>query len=211
MDAPTPEFALAGSLAELRAKGRLVVRGGHRPILVLYDRGRVSALDNRCPHMGFPLDRGSVDDGILTCHWHHARFDLESGRTFDLWADDASICPVEVRNGEVWVKITFGHAKAGTSISLRKAMTSPSESTRDPMTNWWDVLSARSVAVGGPGVTPRPPQGTGVGVGPSILGVGRTDAAAGAWRISSEGWEMTLLPDPVFPLCDRPRLVDYRR
>jgi DNA-binding transcriptional LysR family regulator len=62
-----------------------------------------------------------------------------------------------------------------------------------------------------PSVTPRPPQGTGVGVGPSIPGVGRTDADAGAWRISSEGREMTLLPDPVFPLCDRPRLVDYRR
>jgi hypothetical protein len=45
----------------------------------------------------------------LTCHWHHARFDLESGCTFDLWADDAPICPVEVRNGEVWVTTTFGH------------------------------------------------------------------------------------------------------
>ena len=45
------------------------------------------ALDNRCPHMGFPLDRGSVEEGILTCHWHHARFELASGCTFDLWAD----------------------------------------------------------------------------------------------------------------------------
>jgi hypothetical protein len=26
------------------------------------------------------------------------------------WADDVPICPVEVRNGEVWVKTTFGHA-----------------------------------------------------------------------------------------------------
>jgi nitrite reductase/ring-hydroxylating ferredoxin subunit len=110
MDAPTAEFSLAGSLEELRAKGRLVVHGGHRPILVVYDRGRIFALDNRCPHMGFPLERGSVEDGILTCHWHHARFDLESGRTFDLWADDAPICPVKVHNGEVWVKTTFGHA-----------------------------------------------------------------------------------------------------
>src|SRR5258707_4376100 len=88
MDAPNKEFAPAGSLEELKAKGRLVVHGGHRPILVIYDRGRVFALDNRCPHMGFPLERGSVEDGILTCHWHHARFDLESGCTFDLWADD---------------------------------------------------------------------------------------------------------------------------
>ena len=110
MDAPNKEFAFAGSLEELKAKGRLVVHGGHRPILVIYNRGRVFALDNRCPHMGFPLDRGSVEDGILTCHWHHARFDLESGCTFDLWADDVPICPVEVRNGDVWVKTTFGHA-----------------------------------------------------------------------------------------------------
>jgi nitrite reductase/ring-hydroxylating ferredoxin subunit len=110
MDAPNKEFAFAGSLEELKAKGRLVVRGGHRPILVVYDRGRIFALDNRCPHMGFPLERGSVEDGILTCHWHHARFDLESGSTFDLWADDVPICPIEVRDGEVWVKTTFGHA-----------------------------------------------------------------------------------------------------
>jgi len=109
MDAPNNEFTRAGRLEELKAKARLVLHGGHRPILVIYDRGRVFALDNRCPHMGFPLERGSVGDGILTCHWHHARFDLESGCTFDLWADDVPICPVEVRNDEVWVKTTFGH------------------------------------------------------------------------------------------------------
>jgi nitrite reductase/ring-hydroxylating ferredoxin subunit len=109
MDVPSREFVLAGSLDELNAKGRLVLHGSHRPILVIYDRGRVFALDNRCPHMGFPLERGSVDDGILTCHWHHARFDLESGCTFDLWADDVPIFPVELRNGQVWVKTTLGH------------------------------------------------------------------------------------------------------
>ena len=119
MDAPNKEFALAGSLEELKAKGRLVVHGGHRPILVIYDRGRVFALDNRCPHMGFPLERGSVADGILTCHWHHARFDLESGCTFDLWADDVPICPVEVRNGDVWVKTTFGHADPAAHLRQR--------------------------------------------------------------------------------------------
>ena len=121
MNAPNKEFALAGSLEELKAKGRLVVHGGHRPILVIYDRGRVFALDSRCPHMGFPLERGSVTDGILTCHWHHARFDLESGCTFDLWADDVPICPVEVRNGDVWVKTTFGHAEPAAHWRQRLA------------------------------------------------------------------------------------------
>jgi hypothetical protein len=64
--------------------------------------------------MGFPLDRGSIEDGILTCHWHHARFDMASGCTFDLWADDVPTCPVEIRNdGEIWVRPTFGYANPG--------------------------------------------------------------------------------------------------
>jgi hypothetical protein len=71
--------------------------------------------------MGFPLERGSVEDGILTCHWHHARFDLESGCTFDLWADDVPIFPVEVRNGEVWVKISFSHPDPATHWRRRLA------------------------------------------------------------------------------------------
>ena len=62
MDIPITGFVRAGSLEELKAKGRLVVHGPHRPILVIHDKDRVFALDNRCPHMGFPLDRGSVED-----------------------------------------------------------------------------------------------------------------------------------------------------
>jgi nitrite reductase/ring-hydroxylating ferredoxin subunit len=111
METMTSDFVRAGTLAELKDKGRLVVHGRHRPILVLYAGGQVFAVDNRCPHMGFPLDRGSVEDGILTCHWHHARFELASGCTFDLWADDVPTCPVEIRDGgEIWVRPEFGDA-----------------------------------------------------------------------------------------------------
>src|SRR5262252_8019276 len=110
MNTATSDFVYAGSLGDLQNKGRLVVHGRHRPILLIYEGGQVFALDNRCPHMGFPLERGSIDDGILTCHWHHARFALASGCTFDLWADDVPTCPVEIRaGGEIWVKPAFGY------------------------------------------------------------------------------------------------------
>jgi nitrite reductase/ring-hydroxylating ferredoxin subunit len=91
------------ALSELKQKGVVVVRGADRPIAVYAHNGQVSAVDNRCPHLGFPLHRGSVQDGILTCHWHHARFDLCSGCTFDLWADDVPSYDVEVRDGIVYV------------------------------------------------------------------------------------------------------------
>jgi nitrite reductase/ring-hydroxylating ferredoxin subunit len=97
------DFIRVAPLEKLKAAGMIVVRAAHCPLLVVYDDGKVFALDNRCPHLGFPLHRGSVEDGILTCHWHHARFDLASGCTFDLWADDVPTAPVEVRDGVVWV------------------------------------------------------------------------------------------------------------
>ena len=58
VDTRQSDFVRVGSLEELKTRGRLVLRGRHRPVLVVYDQGRVFALDNRCPHMGFPLHRG---------------------------------------------------------------------------------------------------------------------------------------------------------
>lgn len=97
------DFIRVATLEELKAAGTIVVHGARCPLLVVYNHGKVFALDNRCPHLGFPLHRGSVEDGILTCHWHHARFDLASGCTFDLWADDVPTAAVEIRKGVVWV------------------------------------------------------------------------------------------------------------
>ena len=91
------------SLVELKQRGVVVVAGALRRIAVFTDGEEVYAVENNCPHMGFPLDRGTVRDGILTCHWHQARFDLHSGCTFDLWADDVARYAVEVDDGEVYV------------------------------------------------------------------------------------------------------------
>ena len=91
------------SFKELEREGQKVISVEGRVVLVLLDQGRVYAVDNRCPHMGFPLHRGTVKDGILTCHWHHAKFELAGGCTFDPFADDVTSFRVEVRDGQVWL------------------------------------------------------------------------------------------------------------
>ncbi|MCB9117883.1 MAG: Rieske 2Fe-2S domain-containing protein [Caldilineaceae bacterium] len=106
MPTTTPGPVRAAYLSELEAHGQLTVTVGGHTLALFRHQGRVHAIDNRCPHMGFPLDRGSLCDGILTCHWHHARFDLNSGGSFDLWADDVPAYPVEVRDGAIWVDLT---------------------------------------------------------------------------------------------------------
>src|SRR3972149_3142047 len=105
MSTSTEALVRVASVAEVRAAGRLVAQAdGHG--LVLFAVGApIHALDNRCPPMGSPLPRGTLQDGILPCHWHHARFDLESGGTFDRWADDVRTFPVQIRDGEVWVDL----------------------------------------------------------------------------------------------------------
>ena len=83
MTATTKNLIRVGSVEEVKERGCAVVTGGGHTIAVFRRGDAFAAVDNRCPHMGFPLDRGTVKNGILTCHWHHARFDLSSGGTFD--------------------------------------------------------------------------------------------------------------------------------
>ncbi|WP_338785870.1 Rieske (2Fe-2S) protein [Metabacillus sp. FJAT-53654] len=97
------ELIYAGSLKKLEDVGAKVIKGGSHAIAIFVHEKQVYAVDNRCPHMGFPLHTGSLCDGILTCHWHHARFDIKSGGTLDPWADDVPTYPVEIKEDEVWV------------------------------------------------------------------------------------------------------------
>ncbi len=94
-----------GSLEELQSRGFLTGKAGAQPVCVFWHEGCAFALDDRCPHLGFPLHRGSVESGLVTCHWHHARFDLASGGTLDPFADDARSYPVEVDGGRVLVTV----------------------------------------------------------------------------------------------------------
>ena len=98
-------FVSVARFEDLQGKGCITVHPNGKTLVLFLYGDKVYALDNRCPHMGFPLDKGSVEDGILSCHWHHARFDLASGGTFDLWADDIDSFPVEVRDGKILVDL----------------------------------------------------------------------------------------------------------
>ncbi len=105
MNTQNGNYVRAAKLDDVHKSGRLVVAvAGHTLLIVSVD-DKIYAIDNRCPHMGFPLHRGTVKDCILTCDWHYARFDLMSGGTFDSWADDLPAFPVQIREGEVWVDL----------------------------------------------------------------------------------------------------------
>ena len=51
------------------SNGRLVVKQGSLQILLLKADSRWYAIDNRCPHEGYPLAEGTLDEQCqLTCN-----------------------------------------------------------------------------------------------------------------------------------------------
>src|SRR6266568_1651440 len=105
MSIMTVERVRVGSVAELRERGCTVISAGGHGIAVFCHEAGFSAVDNRFPHMGFPLSRGTVRDGLLTCHWHHARFDLAGGGTLDPFADNVRSFPVQVDGDDVFIVV----------------------------------------------------------------------------------------------------------
>lgn len=58
---------------------RQVIRVDRLELLVLQHAGVVHVLDNRCPHQGFPLDRGTVRGERILCSRHGFAFRLTDG------------------------------------------------------------------------------------------------------------------------------------
>ena len=69
-------------VAKLREAGRALFRHGGKQIVLFDVEGEIRALDNRCPHEGYPLFQGTVDPELclLTCQWHNWKFDLATGK-----------------------------------------------------------------------------------------------------------------------------------
>ena len=75
-----------------------------RTIALFFTNGEYYATDNQCPHMGFPLVRGLVRNGVVTCDWHGRSFDLAGGGCFHSQCDDVRVFQTEVREDSVWVR-----------------------------------------------------------------------------------------------------------
>ena len=68
-------------------------------------KGQIFAIDNRCPHEGFPLSKGFANDNcVLTCNWHNWKFNLKTGECL-LGEDNVRNYPINIENGNIYVDI----------------------------------------------------------------------------------------------------------
>ena len=103
---PAVQWIHLAALNEISVgEAKAVKLGEGRSIALFNVDGRIYATDNQCPHMGYPLTRGAIREGILTCDWHGRSFDLEGGGCFNYECDDLQTFPVEIRQNEIWVQL----------------------------------------------------------------------------------------------------------
>lgn len=101
----------AGRLDDLAVRGRKVFKSGGRQLLLIKAGDRIVACNNRCPHEGYPLSEGTLQEGkpgeacTLTCNWHNWKFDLASGEAL-AGGDMLRLYPVDVREGHVFVDVS---------------------------------------------------------------------------------------------------------
>ncbi|MCY3884481.1 MAG: Rieske (2Fe-2S) protein [Gammaproteobacteria bacterium] len=105
-----------GSLKEGQAEAISMPNG--RTVAVFYWDGSYFATDNQCPHMGFPLVRGSIKNGVLMCDWHGRAFDLKSGGCFHSQCDDLDVFPTKIEDDFVWVEYS-SERPSKTQANLR--------------------------------------------------------------------------------------------
>jgi nitrite reductase/ring-hydroxylating ferredoxin subunit len=121
----TARWVAATDRSKLARDGRLVVRLGGRQIALFETPDGFFACNNRCPHEGYPLREGSLDDQCrLTCNWHNWKFDLKSGANLYSLGERLRVYPVELRGDEIWIDIAdppFEERRAHLMNDLREA------------------------------------------------------------------------------------------
>lgn len=76
-----------GNIEEFPIGKLRIVRAESVMVVVTHTDDGFYAIENHCPHLGFPIGEGQVDRHIITCPFHGSKFDMRTGQNLD-WAPD---------------------------------------------------------------------------------------------------------------------------
>lgn len=100
-------------------EGRVkMVTAGHKMLTLTCYQGKISALDNACPHQGGPLGEGSIENGWLRCPWHGWDFHPCTGNSPGGHDDGVETYEVAVRDDGIYVGLELDtpHARTVSDI-----------------------------------------------------------------------------------------------
>jgi nitrite reductase/ring-hydroxylating ferredoxin subunit/ferredoxin-thioredoxin reductase catalytic subunit len=113
IDEPEPGESVdvpVARLEDLPSNSMRHVKIGKNDIAIARVGEEVFALSNVCRHAFAPLAEGFVDGYFAVCPWHGWRYDLRDGTT-DHPNADVRTYPVSIRDGQVYVSVSYGRSR----------------------------------------------------------------------------------------------------
>ncbi len=98
-----PDLREGVAEADVREDQPLLGHAGDEAVVVVRDGGRIHALGATCTHYGGPLAEGIVAAGAIRCPWHHACFELDSGKAHGPALAPIACYDVELAGGTIRV------------------------------------------------------------------------------------------------------------
>lgn len=107
------DFIRVADTSEIEAGKTKKVAIGDLAVLIVNIEGKFYAVDNLCTHYGGDLSEGTLQDKILTCPVHGARFDVTDGSVVSPPAEaldrpdieNLTVYPLRVENQGIFIKI----------------------------------------------------------------------------------------------------------
>lgn len=117
-DTPKLNWIRVLDIGELPEGRVTTVTAGHISLAMTHYKGKISALDNACPHQGGPLGEGSIENGWLRCPWHGWDYCPHSGDSPGGHDDGVATHPVEIREDGIYVglKEETPHVRTVTDV-----------------------------------------------------------------------------------------------
>ena len=84
------------------------------------------AIANKCPHLGLPMSKGKLENGILTCPFHGSKFEMCTGKNVE------------------WVETFVGIPLPGAAKKMMAMGKSPTDVASFPVTQEGEDLFAEA-------------------------------------------------------------------
>jgi NADPH-dependent 2,4-dienoyl-CoA reductase/sulfur reductase-like enzyme/nitrite reductase/ring-hydroxylating ferredoxin subunit len=98
------EWEKAAAIQDLEDGVPIPVKAKGEDLLLVRIGDRLYVTESSCPHYGAPLNEGLLSGDTITCPWHHARFDVATGKLKAPPAlDDVRSFSTKVENGDVFI------------------------------------------------------------------------------------------------------------
>jgi nitrite reductase/ring-hydroxylating ferredoxin subunit/Fe-S cluster biogenesis protein NfuA len=95
----------AATLDQIIENRILAVRVNNHDVILCKQGDNISCYRNSCSHLGFPLDKGKVEKGIITCSAHEFQYELKTGECLTVPDISLQSYEVKVKHDNVYIKV----------------------------------------------------------------------------------------------------------